>query len=130
MRIVLLCMLLILSLLSCDPTYVYEGKGRVISDKDNKPISGVQVEYTFLPSDQLNHWRVVTSADSATFTDQAGYFYITVETITLGFDSVRIKLSKEGFQDQVLLSASKDWKLITRLPHKKVGLDLGEIFMD
>ena len=48
----------------------------------------------------------------------------------MGFDSVRIKLSKEGFQDNVLLSASKDWKLIARLPHRKVGLDLGEISMD
>jgi hypothetical protein len=130
MRTSLSFVLLTLFLLSCDPPYVYEVKGRVISNKNNEPISGVQVDYTFLPSDQLNHWRVVTSGDSTTFTDQAGYFYITVETITLAFDSVHIKLTKEGFQDHVLLSASKDWKLIARLPHRKVGLDLGEISMD
>jgi hypothetical protein len=115
----------------CDPEFEHEFKGKVVSKGNNKFLKDVKLEYTFYPIGNLNHWRSnVMERDSIKFTDENGQFEIKFSTLSRTFDSLKIKVNKEGYKEKILVSANENWKSGVGFNHRKFQFNFGIIELE
>lgn len=115
-------------LVGCDPEFEHEFKGKVVNSENNEPIKNVKLEYSFYPIENLNHWRAnMVERDSIKLTDKNGEFEIKFSTITMTFDSLKIKVNKKGYKERILISASEDWESGFGFNLRKFQFNFGKI---
>lgn len=115
----------------CDPAFEHEFKGKVIDQENSKPIKDVKLEYTFYPIENFNHWRAnVMETDSVKFTNESGDFKIDFTTLTITFDSLRIKVNKDGYREKILVSAREEWKSGFGFNQRKFRFNFGKIKLE
>lgn len=115
----------------CDPEFEHEFKGKIVEKRKNEPIENVKLEYRFYPIENLNHWHAnIEEIDSIKLTDKNGEFEIKFNTITMTFDSLKIRVNKEGYKEKILVSLNKDWKSGFGLNLRKFRFNFGKIELE
>jgi len=115
----------------CDPEFEHEFKGEVVSKGNNKLLKDVKLEYAFYPIENFNRWRSnVMERDSIKFTDESGQFEIKFSTLSMTFDSLKIKVNKEGYKEKILVSTNEDWKSGFGFNHRKFQFNFGKIELE
>ena len=115
----------------CDPAFKHEFKGRILSEENNEPLEGAKSEYSFYPVENLYHWRANdTERDSVKITDKNGEFIIDFSTVTITFDSLEVKINKEGYKQKVLISTKEEWKSRRKLNQTDFRFDFGQVELE
>lgn len=126
---IVLILLMSITIVGCDPTYEHEFQGKIIEQESGKPINNAKLEYTFYPIENLNHWRAkVTHIDSIQFTNERGEFENNFKTLTLTFDSLKVRVIKEGYKEKVLNTENDNWNSI--FSRMKFRYDFGKIKLE
>lgn len=121
--------LLVLS--SCDPAFKYEFSGTVVQSGKHEPIENAKLKFCFYPLENWQHWRTDGgNRDSLVVSEANGEFRFELTTLTMGFDSLSIKLSKEGFTEQRLISRREEWNRGISLNQTTFSLMLDTIEME
>jgi hypothetical protein len=118
-------------IVGCDPEFEHEFKGKVLGKENDEPLKEVKLEYTFYPLENLHHWRAnVMERDSVKFTNEKGQFEINFSTITMTFDSIRIKINKDGYKEKIVVSAREEWSSRLGLNYRKIKFNFGKILLE
>ncbi|MCB9325434.1 MAG: hypothetical protein H6571_16975 [Lewinellaceae bacterium] len=128
---IILILLSTIIILGCDPEFEFEFKGKIINKANNKPLEEVKMEYTLFPIENLFHWRSNgLGKELIKYTNKAGEFEIKFSTLTMTFDSLKIILNKEGFNEKILISEQDQWNSKFASNPRKFRFNFGKIYLE
>ncbi len=110
---------------SCDPQFDYSISGKIVDNKENG-IEKLRLEYKFYPINNFKHWRTHLK-DSIIWTNENGRFEIKVSTLTMNFDSIKIKVNNANYKETYFTSKRDDWNTDYALNYKEFKYDFGNI---
>ncbi len=112
--------------LGCDPAFNYNFEGVVKCD--GKALGDTEIIYHFLPKEKAENWRSHIK-DSIVVTNEKGEFVIHQKTLTMHFDSLKISISKKGYEEYEMMSRHESWKRRFGLNKKDISNRLDPIHL-